>query len=145
MRRIIFHVDVNAAYLSWEAVYRLRHLGAKEDLRRQAAGVAGDAAMRHGIILSKSVPAKKYGITTGEPIVNALKKCPFLEVIPPDYTLYENYPPNFAQEAFLKPKRHPTVVPNNKRLYSLPPIHDIPPCAYNDNNNSINANLVTKH
>ena len=40
--RVIFHVDVNAAYLSWEAVYRLRHLGAKEDLRKQAAGVGGD-------------------------------------------------------------------------------------------------------
>lgn len=95
--RVIFHVDVNAAYLSWEAVYRLRHLGAKEDLRRQAAGVAGDAAMRHGIILAKSVPAKKYGIRTGESILEAKRKCPSLILVPPHYRLYEK-----ASKAFIE-------------------------------------------
>ena len=95
--RVIFHVDVNAAYLSWEAVYRLRHLGAKEDLRRQAAGVAGDAAMRHGIILAKSVPAKKYGIRTGESILEAKRKCPSLILVPPHYQLYEK-----ASKAFIE-------------------------------------------
>lgn len=87
--RIIFHVDVNAAYLSWEAVYRLRHLGATEDLRRQTAAVAGDAALRHGIILAKSIPAKKYGIRTGESILEAKRKCPSLILVPPHYQLYE--------------------------------------------------------
>ena len=95
--RVIFHVDVNAAYLSWEAVYRLRHLGAKEDLRKQAAGVGGDTALRHGIILAKSVPAKRYGIRTGESILEAKIKCPSLILVPPHYQLYEK-----ASKAFIE-------------------------------------------
>ena len=95
--RVIFHVDVNAAYLSWEAVYRLRHLGAKEDLRKQAAGVGGDTALRHGIILAKSVPAKRYGIRTGESILEAKRKCPSLILVPPHYRLYEK-----ASKAFME-------------------------------------------
>ena len=95
--RVIFHVDVNAAYLSWEAVYRLRHLGVKEDLRKQAAGVGGDTALRHGIILAKSVPAKRYGIRTGESILEAKRKCPSLILVPPHYQLYEK-----ASKAFIE-------------------------------------------
>ena len=95
--RVIFHVDVNAAYLNWEAVYRLRHLGAKEDLRKQAAGVGGDTALRHGIILAKSVPAKRYGIRTGESILEAKIKCPSLILVPPHYQLYEK-----ASKAFME-------------------------------------------
>lgn len=95
--RVIFHVDVNAAYLSWEAVYRLRHLGVKEDLRKQAAGVGGDTALRHGIILAKSVPAKRYGIRTGESILEAKRKCPSLILVPPHYRLYEK-----ASKAFME-------------------------------------------
>ena len=95
--RVIFHVDVNAAYLSWEAVYRLRHMGAKEDLRKQTAGVGGDTALRHGIILAKSVPAKRYGIRTGESILEAKRKCPSLILVPPHYQLYEK-----ASKAFME-------------------------------------------
>ena len=87
--RIIFHIDVNSAFLSWEAVYRLKHLGGTEDLRKVPSVVGGDIAKRHGIILAKSIPAKKYGIHTGEPLVDALKKCPSLVVVPPNYQLYE--------------------------------------------------------
>lgn len=88
-KRIIFHIDVNSAFLSWEAVYRLRHLGGSEDLRNQVSAVGGDMAMRHGIILAKSMPAKKYGIKTGETIVEAKRKCPELILVPPNYGLYE--------------------------------------------------------
>lgn len=63
--RVIFHVDVNSAFLSWEAVYRLAHLGGKLDLRTIPSAISGDAGARHGIILAKSLPAKKYGIKTG--------------------------------------------------------------------------------
>ena len=52
-RTVIFHIDVNSAFLSWEAVYRLHHLGGKEDLREKVSAVGGDMAMRHGIILAK--------------------------------------------------------------------------------------------
>ncbi len=48
MKRVIFHIDVNSAFLSWEAVYRLYHLGGKVDLRGEVAAVGGDMAMRHG-------------------------------------------------------------------------------------------------
>lgn len=89
MGRIIFHIDVNSAFLSWEAVYRLYHLGARTDLRQVVSAVGGDMAMRHGIILAKSIPAKKYNIQTGESIVEARQKCPGLLLVPPNYTLYE--------------------------------------------------------
>ena len=70
MRRIIFHVDVNSAFLSWEAVYRLRHLGGTLDLRTIPSAVGGDQEKRHGIILAKSIPAKQYKVQTGEPNVD---------------------------------------------------------------------------
>ncbi len=89
MKRVIFHIDVNSAFLSWEAVYRLHHLGGSVDLREQVAAVGGDMAMRHGIILAKSIPAKRYHIQTGESIVEAKQKCPDLIFVPPNYSLYE--------------------------------------------------------
>ena len=78
MRPVIFHIDVNSAFLSWEAVYRLRHLGAQLDLREIPSAVGGDVTKRHGIILAKSISAKKYGVQTGEPVTEAVKKCPNL-------------------------------------------------------------------
>ncbi len=74
MKRLIFHIDVNSAFLSWEAVHRLHHLGGRLDLREIPSAVAGDAAMRHGIILAKSIPAQKYGIHTGEAVWEARQK-----------------------------------------------------------------------
>nr|WP_330396197.1 hypothetical protein [Blautia sp. An249] len=88
-KKTIFHIDVNSAFLSWEAVYRIHHLGGKEDLREQISAVGGDIALRHGIILAKSVPAKKYGIKTGETILEAQRKYPNLILVPPNYSLYE--------------------------------------------------------
>lgn len=89
MNNIIFHIDVNSAFLSWEAVYRLAHKGGKEDLREIASAVGGDITLRHGIILAKSIPAKEYGIRTGESIPEAKRKCPNLVLVPPNYGLYE--------------------------------------------------------
>lgn len=86
--RIIFHVDANSAFLSWTAAYQVKVLGAEQDIRNLPSVVAGDKASRHSIILAKSTPAKKYGIQTGEPLFQALEKCPDLVVVPPDYELY---------------------------------------------------------
>ena len=94
--RIIYHVDVNSAFLSWEAVYRMHHLGAKLDLRTIPAAVGGDQAKRHGIILAKSIPCKRYGVQTGEPVVDAKRKCPNLVIVPPNYELY-----NKSSKAFI--------------------------------------------
>lgn len=90
MDSIIFHVDVNSAYLSWEAVYRLKILGEALDIRTIPSAVGGDIKKRHGIILAKSIPAKKYKIQTGESIMEALNKCPNLMLVPPNYELYED-------------------------------------------------------
>ena len=88
--RIIFHIDVNSAYLSWTAVEQLKN-GAKTDLRLIPAIIGGDQKTRHGVVLAKSVPAKKYGIHTGEPVANAIRKCPNLTMEPPDHELYRQY------------------------------------------------------
>lgn len=105
--RIIFHIDVNSAYLSWEAIYRLQH-GAAIDLRTIPSAVGGDATTRHGIILAKSIPTKPYKIYTGETLYSAMLKCPDLVVVPPRYPIYmqcskalvsllEDYSPSIQQ------------------------------------------------
>ena len=87
MERIIFHIDVNSAYLSWSAISFLEK-GSSVDLREIPAIIGGDMEKRHGVVLAKSIPAKKYGIVTGEPIVNAMRKCPSLTIESPDHHLY---------------------------------------------------------
>lgn len=89
MDKLIFHIDVNSAFLSWEAVYRLHILGERTDLREIPSVVGGDVKKRHGIILAKSQPAKKYGIRTGDTLADAKRLCPDLVVVPPHYDLYE--------------------------------------------------------
>lgn len=88
MAKYVFHIDVNSAFLSWSAAYRTGVLGQQPDLRAVPSIVGGDQESRHGIVLAKSVPAKRYGIITGEAIVAARRKCPQLVVVPPDYHLY---------------------------------------------------------
>lgn len=95
--RIIFHVDANSAFLSWTAAYRVHVLGESLDLRDVPSVIAGDKASRHSIVLAKSTPAKKYGIHTGEPLFQALEKCPDLIVAPPDYGLYVDASRHFVQ------------------------------------------------
>ncbi len=85
--RIIFHIDVNSAFLSWTALTRLKN-GEEVDLREIPSIIGGDMAKRHGVVLAKSIPAKAYGITTGEPVVNAFRKCPNLISVAPDHNLY---------------------------------------------------------
>ncbi len=114
--RLIFHIDVNSAFLSWESVYRLEQDPEALDLRAIPSAVGGDSKSRHGIVLAKSTPAKKYGVATGEPLVNALRKCPELTVVPSRFDLYlkcskklirllEDYTPDIEKfsidEAFL--------------------------------------------
>ena len=84
---LVFHVDANSAYLSWTAAALLER-GYRKDIREIPSAIAGDPENRHGIILTKSIPAKRYGIKTGESLLEARQKCPELEVYPPDYDLY---------------------------------------------------------
>jgi DNA polymerase IV len=85
--KLIFHIDVNSAFLSWEATYRVKN-GDPIDLREIPSAVGGDESKRHGIILAKSIPAKKYNIQTGESVREALEKCPDLVLAAPNYALY---------------------------------------------------------
>ncbi len=87
MTRTIFHIDVNSAYLSWTAVEQLKK-GAKQDLREIPAIIGGDQKSRRGVVLAKSISAKRYGIRTGEPVANAFRKCPNLVMAPPNHQMY---------------------------------------------------------
>ena len=89
--RTIFHVDVNSAFLSWSALKKLRDDPGSVDLRTIPSAVGGDVKTRHGIITAKSIPAKRYGIQTAEPVVKALQKCPQLVLVPPDFQTYHAY------------------------------------------------------
>ena len=87
MGRLIFHVDVNSAFLSWEAARRVAN--GEPDIRLIPSVIGGDREKRTGVVLAKSIPAKKHGIKTGEPIGMALRKCPDLFMAKPDFRLYE--------------------------------------------------------
>ena len=87
MANLIFHIDVNSAFLSWEAARRVSQ--GEADLRLLPSAIGGDRDKRTGVILAKSIPAKRFGIRTGEPVVMALRKCPELVLARPDFRLYE--------------------------------------------------------
>ena len=90
MNRIILHIDVNNAFLSWTAVYMLKK-GYKYDIRNRYAIIAGDESQRRGIVLAKSNPCKKKGVVTAEAIYSARRKCPYLEIYKPNYKLYKYF------------------------------------------------------
>ena len=107
MKRIIMHIEVNNAFLSWTAVLYLKK-GMKVDIRKTYAVIGGDEQARHGIVLAKSMPAKKRGVVTAETLFSAKKKCPNLKVYPPNYNFYKkmsdsmlnlirNYSPDIEQ------------------------------------------------
>ena len=86
----IMHIDANSAYLSWTAMDMLER-GHPYDYREVPAVVAGDPESRHGIILAKSLPAKKFGIVTAMTLHEAKRRCPNLVVLKPDYDLYVRF------------------------------------------------------
>ena len=115
MEKVIFHIDVNSAYLSWSSLKALAE-GEETDYRTVPCVVGGDESKRHGVVLAKSLPAKKYGIHTGESLFEARRKCPVLTILKPDFAAYvkmsramfrifETYSPDIYQysidEAFL--------------------------------------------
>lgn len=87
MGQIIMHIDVNSAFLSWTAAYE-KQMGIERDVRTLPAVIGGNEQSRHGIVLAKSVPAKKFKIQTGMSLMEARRLCPNLLVIPPSYDIY---------------------------------------------------------
>ena len=92
--RIIFHIDVNTAFLSWTAVLLLKQ-GYKQDIRKIPSIIGGNEKERRGIVLAKSPIAKKFGIKTAETIYQAKKKCPSLQIFPANFEWYHQQSKNF--------------------------------------------------
>ena len=90
MERLIFHIDVNNAFLSWTVVEMLKN-GTKIDIRTIPAIIGGDESKRHGVVLAKSNVAKQFGIKTGEPIYFARQKCPQIKVFESNHKMYREY------------------------------------------------------
>ena len=90
MDRKILHVDVNNAFLSWTALELLKS-GETIDIRKIESVIGGDESRRAGIVLAKSVKAKKCGVVTGETLFQARKKCPNLKVYRGNFSAYQNY------------------------------------------------------
>ena len=88
MKRIILHIDVNNAFLSWTAVDKLKN-GERVDIRNRYAVIGGDEASRRGIVVAKSNLCKARGVVTGESLYLARKKCPYLDVYPANHKLYK--------------------------------------------------------
>ena len=84
MDRVILHCDLNSFYASVELLSR-------PELRKLPVAVCGDPSSRHGIILAKNDPAKRFGVQTAETIWQAKKKCPELIFLPPHHGLYREY------------------------------------------------------
>ena len=95
MDKLIFHVDVNSAFLSWTAVKKLKEEPEGVDLRTIPSAIGGDVSKRHGVITACSIPAKKQGVRTGEPVMRALEKCPELQLFPSDFKTYREYSAKF--------------------------------------------------
>lgn len=84
MERIIIHSDMNSCYASIEC-------SLNPELKGKPVAVGGSVEDRHGIILAKTAEAKKFGVSTGEAIWQAQKKCPDLIVVPPHFDIYAKY------------------------------------------------------
>lgn len=87
-KKFYFHIDVNSAFLSWSSLLHSKEPGYPENIQEIPAAIGGNEENRHGIVLAKSVTAKRFGVQTGEPLSRAREKCPNLMVFPPDYDQY---------------------------------------------------------
>ena len=85
MEELWYHVDVNSAFLSWSAAHEIWIKGGDLDLRTVPSVIGGNEKDRRGIVLAKSGPAARFGIRTGETLVEARNKCPGLIIAPPEY------------------------------------------------------------
>ena len=88
MDNIFMHIDVNNAFLSWTAVDLLKK-GYKIDIRNIESIIGGDESQRRGIVLAKSMVAKRKGVKTADTIRDAKRKCNDLKIFPPNHTLYQ--------------------------------------------------------
>ena len=93
MHRIIFHIDVNSAFVSWLGAKLVRE--GKPDIRLVPSVVSGDPSDRRSIVTAASIPAKKLGIRVPEPVSMALRKCPGLVIMKGDWEWYKQCSESF--------------------------------------------------
>lgn len=86
-KRVIFHIDANSAFLSWAAVKLISE--GQSDIRLVPSVVSGDPSDRRSIVTAASIPAKKLGVRTAEPIGMALRTCPDLVIVRGDWPWYK--------------------------------------------------------
>ena len=91
MEKIIFHIDVNSAFLSWHCAYNKKINPDFLDLRKVASVIGGDEEARKGVVLAKSEEAKRYGIKTGISLFEAKRLCPNLVIAKPNFKIYRMY------------------------------------------------------
>ncbi len=84
MERIILHCDLNHFYAAVACAQN-------PEISDRPVAVCGSVEERHGIVLAKNVPARSFGVKTGEPVHQARKKCPKLVILPPDFSSYVRY------------------------------------------------------
>lgn len=96
MKRVIFHIDVNSAFLSWMAVKMLRE-GSGLDIRTVPSVVSGDPEDRRSIVTAKSIPAKAFGINTAEPVSMAMRKCRDLVIVRGDREWFRKCSSDFIE------------------------------------------------
>ena len=95
MPRVIFHIDVNSAFLSWSAVKLVKE--GQPDIRLVPSVVSGDPSDRRSIVTAASIPAKKLGIKAATPVSMALRTCPQLVIVRGDWDWYKHCSDGFIE------------------------------------------------
>ena len=96
MERIILHIDVNSAFLSWSALKLLKE-GSKVDIRKEISVVFGLESKRKGIVVASSIPAKKIGIRSPMNLSDARKIYRDVIVVRPDKEFYKECSKNMMR------------------------------------------------
>ncbi|MCR2803236.1 DNA polymerase IV [Paenibacillus soyae] len=87
--RVIIHLDMNAFYCS------VHEAEQPEYYKDKPTAVSGSVEQRKGIIVTCSYAARRRGVKTGMAVNQAVKRCPELLLIKPDFNLYRKYSHGF--------------------------------------------------